>query len=89
MKKHVKVYLEGMKIQKLERFEDMYIPCEWCGGRAVDIHHLESRKSGGSKTKDYIENLMALCRKCHLDAEARKLSREELQEKHLSNLCKL
>ncbi len=24
---------------------------------------------GGSKTKDYIENLMAMCRKCHHEAD--------------------
>ena len=36
------------------------------GKEAVDIHHIEPRQAGGSKLKDTIENLMALCRKCHL-----------------------
>lgn len=43
-----------------------FIPCEVCGGRAVDIHHIEARGMGGSKEKDVIENLMALCRACHI-----------------------
>lgn len=46
---------------------DDFIPCEICGARAVDIHHIENRGSGGSKTKDHIENLMAVCRKCHIE----------------------
>ena len=45
---------------------DDFIPCECCGSRAVDIHHIENRGSGGSKDKDRIENLMAVCRPCHL-----------------------
>ena len=45
---------------------DDFIPCEICGTRANDIHHIENRGSGGSKTKDHIENLMAVCRPCHL-----------------------
>tara|TARA_Y100001937_G_C7060380_1_gene303439 strand:- start:209 stop:448 length:240 start_codon:yes stop_codon:yes gene_type:complete len=44
---------------------DDFIPCEVCKCKAVDIHHLERRGMGGSKTKDYIENLVALCRICH------------------------
>ena len=46
---------------------DEFIPCEVCGARAVDIHHIENRGSGGAKNKDRIENLMAVCRSCHLE----------------------
>ena len=46
---------------------DDFIPCEVCGSRAVDIHHIENRGSGGSLSKDRIENLMAVCRPCHLE----------------------
>jgi 5-methylcytosine-specific restriction endonuclease McrA len=60
MKKHVKIYLDFMGYG----MED-FIPCEVCSNRAVDIHHIECRGMGGSTTKDKIENLMALCRKCH------------------------
>lgn len=43
-----------------------FIPCEVCGKKAVDIHHIEARGMGGSDKKDVIENLMALCRECHI-----------------------
>jgi 5-methylcytosine-specific restriction endonuclease McrA len=38
-----------------------------CGSQAVDINHIDCRGMGGSKTKDVIENLQALCRKCHIE----------------------
>ena len=44
-----------------------FIPCEVCGNPATDIHHIDARGMGGSKTKDYIENLQALCRGCHIE----------------------
>jgi 5-methylcytosine-specific restriction endonuclease McrA len=61
MKPHTKIYFNyfNFKIP-----EDCF--CEICGSPAVDLHHIESRGSGGSKTKDYIENLMAVCRECHI-----------------------
>ena len=40
---------------------DSFIPCEVCGKKAVDIHHIHGRGKG----KDVIENLMAVCRECH------------------------
>lgn len=36
-----------------------------CGEWGADVHHLSNRQSGGSKCKDYIENLICLCRSCH------------------------
>lgn len=44
-----------------------FIPCEVCDSKATDIHHIDARGMGGSKEKDVIENLMALCRKCHIE----------------------
>ena len=61
MKKHTKIYM-----QYFNYVLDDFIPCEVCGARAVDIHHIENRGSGGAKDKDRIENLMAVCRPCHL-----------------------
>lgn len=60
MKRHIKVYMDyfGYGI-------DDFIPCEVCGKKAVDIHHIDCRGGGGSKTCDFIQNLMALCRECH------------------------
>lgn len=44
-----------------------FIPCEVCEkARASDIHHIEARGMGGTKKPDTIENLMALCRPCHI-----------------------
>ena len=40
---------------------DDVVPCEVCGKRAVDIHHIHGRGKG----KDTIDNLAALCRECH------------------------
>ncbi len=56
MKKHTKLYLDyfGYGIED-------FIPCESCGAKAVDIHHIEARGMGGDKKADDIKNLMALC----------------------------
>ena len=62
MKKHTKIYM-----QYFDYVLDDFIPCEVCGARAVDIHHIENRGAGGDKNKDTIENLMAVCRTCHLE----------------------
>ena len=59
-----------------------WIGCEICGGRAVDIHHIEARGQGGSKTKDTIENLMAVCRPCHIFYGDKKQYKEYLKDKH-------
>lgn len=62
MKKHIKIYFDSLRYPY---DPDMYHPCEICGGKMVDVHHIEARGMGGSKLKDTIENLMGLCRKCH------------------------
>jgi 5-methylcytosine-specific restriction endonuclease McrA len=62
MKKHTKIYLEYFGYD-----QSSWIPCEMCGQTAVDINHIDARGMGGSKLKDNIENLMAMCRKCHMD----------------------
>jgi predicted HNH restriction endonuclease len=36
-----------------------------CGEWGADVHHLSAKSLGGSKCKDYIENLICLCRSCH------------------------
>jgi len=61
MKPHTKIYMNHFNFKIVE---DCF--CEVCGSPAVDIHHIESRGMGGSKEKDVIENLMAVCRNCHL-----------------------
>ena len=81
MKKHTKIYMKYFNYVL-----DDFIPCEICGSRAVDIHHIENRGSGGSKNKDVIENLMAVCRKCHLDHGERKESLQMLKNIHKRRL---
>ncbi len=75
MKKHVKIYLKENGYTTAD-----IIICEIpdCGQVAVDIHHIEPRGMGGSKNKDNIENLIALCRSDHDAAESGGLDREYL-----------
>ena len=77
MKKHTKIYMDYFGYVL-----DDFIGCEVCGARAVDIHHIENRKSGGSKSKDTIENLMAVCRPCHMYHGERKESLQMLKDIH-------
>ncbi len=81
MKKHTKLYLDyfGYGIED-------FIPCESCGSKAVDIHHIEARGMGGDKKADNINNLMALCRQCHLVMGDTKTHMEYLKSKHKEKL---
>ncbi len=69
MKKHIKVYMDYYNYCR-----DDFIACENCGTTAVDIHHINPRGLGGNPLgdKDQIENLIALCRNCHIKAETNK-----------------
>ena len=75
MKKYIKIYMDYH-----DYVLDDVILCSACGTVAVDIHHLEGRKMGGSKNKDFIENLIALCRRCHIKAETDKVFNNQLKE---------
>ncbi len=57
MQKHVKIYM-----QHFDYGIDDFIPCENCGRKAVDIHHVIFKSHSG--TND-IDNLVSLCRPCH------------------------
>jgi 5-methylcytosine-specific restriction endonuclease McrA len=81
MKTYTKTYLQYFNYDVSD-----FIPCEICGSKAVDIHHIHSRKMGGTKGKDVIENLMALCRGCHLEYGDIADKRDWLQEIHNSKL---
>jgi|TARA_R100001594_G_scaffold147674_2_gene201116 hypothetical protein len=55
-----------------------------CNDIAVDIHHLEKR----NKTKnDFVENLVGLCRECHIKAESDSMFNMFCRIKHLENVC--
>lgn len=67
---------------------DDFIPCEVCGNKAVDIHHIKARGMGGSKTMDVIDNLMAVCRVCHVyygDKKDKLDMLVEIHHRHLKN----
>jgi hypothetical protein len=77
MKKYVKTYLDFFGYD-----ETSWIPCEMCGQTAVDINHIDARGMGGSKLKDNIENLMAMCRKCHMELGDKKEHKVMLKVVH-------
>ena len=79
MKKHTKIFYDYHNLDKCD-----FIECYVCGAKAVDIHHIEQKGMGGSSSKDYIENLIPLCRKCHENAHANILTKDYL--KNLVNL---
>ena len=81
MKKHTKIYLDYF-----EYGTDDYIPREVCRRKAVDIHHIVARGMGGGKGKDEIENLMALCRECHIEYGDKKQYLDFLITKHHNKL---
>ena len=74
MQPHTKVYLKHF-----EYGDQDFIPCEVCGARTVDVHHLDGRGPG----KDVIENLMGLCRKDHERAHNEPEYNEQLKQIHL------
>ena len=83
MQKHTKVYMQFFNYE-----EQDFVPCEMCGSRAVDIHHLERQsKFGKKKEKDYIENLIGVCRDCHIKAESDGMFNMFCRIKHLENVC--
>lgn len=60
MRKHTRIYLDFFGYG-----EEDFIPCEVCGSKGQDTHHIKARGMGGSKHRDHISNLMCLCRPCH------------------------
>lgn len=57
-----------------------------CNKRASDIHHIDCKGMGGSKNKDVIENLQALCREHHHELGDKKQHIEYLKKVHLNKL---
>lgn len=85
MKKHTKIYMNyfGFKIP-----EDCF--CEICGSPSNDLHHLKARGMGGNPNgdKDVIENLMALCRRCHIEKGDVPNEMDFLKQKHKQFMIK-
>jgi 5-methylcytosine-specific restriction endonuclease McrA len=83
MRKHTQIYLQGMGYKTTD-----FIPCEVCEAQAVDVHHIEARGMGGNKEANVIENLMGLCRKCHIEYGDKKQYKEFLKDIHAKNYGK-
>ena len=79
MKAHTKIYFDFFGFSIAD-----FIPCECCGKKATDIHHIDARGMGGDpkKSKDVIENLQALCRNCHSDYGDISHMKETLKKVH-------
>lgn len=76
MQKHTKIYFNhfGIYYDQASGWHDP-IPCENCGFPAVDIHHIEGRIG---EHANHINNLIALCRKCHDKAHSKEIDCKEL-----------
>lgn len=64
MKNYTKIYLTA--INELTDDNNVFINCECCNGRASEIHHILN-KNRLTENRNKIENIMAVCRKCHND----------------------
>lgn len=59
-----------MKKNRLKVLRDANYICQKCGGKAIEIHHLDKTKTNHSK-----ENLMAVCHKCNMSFHRDKIGR--------------
>lgn len=84
MQKHTKVYFKHFGIAYDESGWHDHISCEVCGNKAVDIHHINGRWH--KENSNDIDNLIALCRKCHVLAHSNELTKGDLHIVHKSNL---
>jgi 5-methylcytosine-specific restriction endonuclease McrA len=80
MKNYVKTYLKYFGFSPAD-----FIPCEACGAKSVEIHHLRP-KSLDKKLENNIGNLIALCRLCHEAAHRDRKFNEELKLTHRRKL---
>jgi hypothetical protein len=85
MQKHTKIYFDYFGV---EYDQSGWHNCksEISGLKAQDIHHIECRGMGGSKTKDNIENLMALTREEHEQFGDKKQYVDFLREIHRNHI---
>lgn len=83
MKKYTRTYLNYFGYDETD-----FIPCEVCNKKAVDIHHIQAKGMGGSNTKDNIENIMAICRECHIKYGDKKQYKEFLIDIHATKIRK-
>ena len=81
MRKHTKIYMDFF-----DYGETCTILCEMmCGEKATDIHHIE-RRTRNKVTNDFVENLVGLCRDCHIKAESDSMFNMFCRIQHLENV---
>lgn len=85
MKPYQKTYLDYFGYD-----EHDVILCEipGCGKVSNDLHHIQARGMGGSKYRDNIENIMALCREHHIELGDKKQHKDFLIITHLIKMKK-
>ena len=83
MKNHTKIFLISRgEWEPNMMAEDLNVMCEYCGKqKMVDVNHIDPRGMGGSKLKDNPKELIGMCRHCHQEFEAKRISKEECWEK--------
>ena len=74
--------VEKMATKHFKIYNDFWLPeftiaqtyqCAVCNSwYGTDIHHISNKALGSSKCKDYIENLICLCRSCHTKCQSDK-----------------
>ena len=76
MKKYTKVYMNHFNFDVGD-----FIPCELCGTKATEIHHIEARSLRKDLLND-VTNLMAVCRNCHIKFGDKKQYKNHLNQIH-------
>tara|TARA_X000001382_G_scaffold47943_2_gene32457 strand:+ start:624 stop:899 length:276 start_codon:yes stop_codon:yes gene_type:complete len=72
MQTYTKTYLTAYGLKDVS---ECY--CDMCGDMGTSIHHIDNKGSGGSKHKDFLENLICVCLSCHeLAHNNRKFNRD-------------
>lgn len=83
MRKHIKIYHEALDIPFTH---GVYRRSELSDTQGTDIHHIERRGMGGSKSLDRIENLICLNTTEHIALGDKKQYKQMLFIKHYNFL---
>jgi len=80
MKPYVKTYLTYFSYS-----EGDFIPCEVCGAKCVEVHHLEPKSIAKAK-ENLIDNLIGVCRDCHNQCHSSRQFNEDAKLIHRKKL---
>lgn len=84
MQLHTKIYLLAFS----HPIDDptLFVPCEICQNKMIDVHHITAKRMGGSKLQDFIENLMGLCTFHHKEYGDKSIFMNILYKYHLMRM---